>query len=153
MDAETGTLDIIAVLTAQHRRLAAVLERCDGPATTAEDAATIKQALAAVGDHLAVEEAWLYPEVRIDVPHGQLWADRELAEHADAGKLIDELSSLHWKHWLFHPTLSTLRCHLDVHFAEEEQSLFPVLLETCSRRRRLELGRQVVHAGCLRAQA
>ena len=78
-------------------------------------------------DHMAAEEASLYPEVRIDVPHGALWTDRELAEHADAIKLVDELESLELLHWLFIPTLSALRCHIRAHFDEEEQQLFSAL--------------------------
>jgi hypothetical protein len=150
MTASRGHQIVLDILATEHRELDTRFHRLDaaGSAHLHEDAIgeATRQALFALVRHMAAEEACLYPQVRALVPHGDLVADRELAEHFDAVKLIDELATLNVRHWLFAPTLSTLECHIRSHFAEEEARVFPAFADAVARPRAFELGARLSEA-------
>ncbi|MDK0523890.1 hemerythrin domain-containing protein [Streptomyces sp. ML-6] len=139
--------DVIAELSADHRELEALflkieLQPVDDPRRR-ELAARLTAELVR---HTVAEELHLYPAVRKHVPHGMALADKELADHARAERMLRDLEDLGVDDPRFNDTLAKLKFEVASHVREEEHELFPKLAANLPPEKLEELGRLVHRA-------
>jgi hemerythrin superfamily protein len=96
--------------------------------------------------HSVAEEAYLYPAVRQHVANGDALADQELAEHAQAERLMKDLERCEPDDPEFDRLAAMLMSEIRSHIADEENNLFPRLRQACSPDALNELGDKVRQA-------
>ncbi|RST09453.1 hemerythrin domain-containing protein [Streptomyces sp. WAC05374] len=96
--------------------------------------------------HSVAEEAYLYPAVREHVPGGEALAEKELADHAAAERLMKELEGCDAGHPQFDVLVNRLMTEIRSHITDEENNLFPRLLDACSPDMLDDLGDKVRQA-------
>lgn len=141
--------DVIAVLVHDHREVQALFNELDETRNGADpkqrknlvDRATIE-----LVRHATAEEQFLYPAVRLNVDGGAELADRELREHAQVERTLKELEGMQPGDAPFEATLQLLIDLVNVHIAEEEQTLFPRLRSVCTADDLVEIGKMVTAA-------
>jgi hemerythrin superfamily protein len=143
----TRQRDLIEVLVHDHREVEemfADLERTvDDPAHRRRVADAV---IAELVRHSVAEEEYLYPTARRVLPDGNQVADHEIAEHAEAERLMKELEDLDSAGRDFARVLSQLMSAIRHHVQEEETDLFPRLRSACTEEDLRELGRKVERA-------
>jgi hemerythrin superfamily protein len=134
--------DIIDLLVTEHR----ALERLFADVETTSDRVlrreVLEAAIATPKEHAAKEERYLYPVTRTQVPCGDVLADHELREHADAGRMIDRIHDLEDTDPEFDPLVTSLMTTVRHHVQEEESEIFPRLRNACPEETRRELCEQ-----------
>ncbi len=96
--------------------------------------------------HSIAEEEYLYPTTREALPNGNTIADREIAEHAQAEKVMKSLERTDTDDPAFEQLLSQLMTDIRAHIAEEEAQLVPQLRASCDADQLTELGKKVAQA-------
>lgn len=96
--------------------------------------------------HSVAEEAYLYPAVRRHVPGGEALAEKELADHAAAERIMKELEGCEAGHPQFDVLMNKLMTEIRTHITDEENNLFPRLRDACSAEVLDELGEKVRQA-------
>ncbi|MGA5168741.1 MULTISPECIES: hemerythrin domain-containing protein [Streptomyces] len=96
--------------------------------------------------HSVAEEACLYPAVRQHVPGGDALADKELADHAAAERIMKDLEGCEADDPQFDVLVNRLMAEIRSHVTDEENNLFPRLREACSADVLGELGEKVRQA-------
>jgi len=143
----TRQRDLIEVLVHDHREVEAMfadLERSvDDPAHRRRVADAV---IAELVRHSVAEEEYLYPTARRALPDGDALADHEIAEHAEAERMMKELEGLDAAGADFARVLSQLMSAIRHHVEEEETDLFPRLRSSCTEEDLRELGRKVERA-------
>ncbi|HSV64648.1 MAG TPA: hemerythrin domain-containing protein [Mycobacteriales bacterium] len=138
----TKNEDLVELLVTDHREVEemfGLLEKISGVAS--DEARTLaERVVIELVRHSVAEEAYLYPTVRARVPDGEALADREIAEHAEAEKVMKKLEKLEPADAEFWPTLQTLMADIRHHVAEEEHELFPKLRQAVPEDLLAELG-------------
>lgn len=98
--------------------------------------------------HTAIEEAYVYPHVRREVPKGDAYVDESLREHhamaSTLGSLDAKVDKAHTKEVA--DQVETLRKKVRHHVDEEEHDVFPAFVEAASQRELNELGKQLREA-------
>jgi hemerythrin superfamily protein len=95
--------------------------------------------------HSVAEEQHLYPAARRYLSGGGL-AERALAEHRAAERLMSELMSTDVEHPVFGTLVSRLIRNVREHMSEEERTLFPRLRAECEPDVLVNLGTEVLSA-------
>ncbi len=93
--------------------------------------------------HAVAEEQHVYPLYRRVLPDGDAFIERELSEHSDAEKTMDELDKMDAGDPGFEDKLGHLMAVIREHIAEEEGELFPKLQAAVSAEELEELGGKV----------
>lgn len=139
--------DIIAELTADHREVEEIFRRIEQMPTGEKrrkdhvDRVTIE-----LVRHSVAEEQYLYPTVREHVPDGGPLADKELADHASAERLMKELEGRGADDPEFDRLVVRLMSEVREHIRDEENNLFPRLRDSCSGQMLQDLGEKVRRA-------
>lgn len=139
--------NVIAELTADHREVEALFERLealepgDEQAVDLVDQITIDQVR-----HSVAEEQYLYPAVREHVQGGDAIADKEIEDHTKVELILKYLEHRPADDERFGELSKQLIAEVDSHVKDEEQRLFPALLEACSFEQLDELGEKVRQA-------
>jgi hemerythrin superfamily protein len=98
--------------------------------------------------HTAIEEAYVYPHVRREVPKGDAYVDESVHEHhqmaSTLASLDGKLDKAHTKEVA--EQVETLRKKVMHHVHEEEHDMFPAFVEAASQRELSELGKQLREA-------
>ncbi|MGW7197330.1 hemerythrin domain-containing protein [Streptomyces chryseus] len=81
--------------------------------------------------HSVAEEAYLYPSVRRFLDNGDELADKELADHARAERLMRDLEDIEADDPRFDRLITQLLDEVNAHFQDEELRLFPALHLAC----------------------
>ena len=89
----------------------------------------VRAACNALRVHARLEEELFYPTVQDEIRDPDL-VDEAAVEHASALQLIGQLDAMTIDDALFDATFRVLGEHIDHHFREEEQELFPEVLKT-----------------------
>jgi hemerythrin superfamily protein len=138
MVSATHDTDVVTVLTAQHRRLEALLQTL----VDAEMQQERTELLARAGDELAVhvlaEEQVVYPEV-----HARRTEDillESLEEHLSLKRLLADLLALSPEDTTFPPKCKVLEEQARHHHKEEEEHLFPKMQRLLDAPARQALG-------------
>jgi len=78
---ETTGINVVDLITREHRELLALCEELTSDGTDAARRRPVAQVLvASLSRHLSAEEQYLYPAVRSTVPDGYVMVDREINE-------------------------------------------------------------------------
>ena len=85
----------------------------------------------------------MYPIARKALPDGNEIADREITEHADAERTMQELESADPSEPRFDELLDQLTSIVRRHVAEEEKELFPRLRAATAREELIEVAARV----------
>ncbi|WP_326770748.1 hemerythrin domain-containing protein (plasmid) [Streptomyces sp. NBC_01591] len=139
--------DVIAELAADHRELEALFSQIElQPVDHPRRRELADRLTAELVRHTVAEELHLYPVVREHVPLGAALADKELADHARAERMLKELEDLSVDDPRFNDTIAKLKFEVASHVREEEHELFPKLAATLPPEKLDELGRLVRRA-------
>ena len=139
--------DLIDILIEDHQEVEQLfmeLEKGSGDAGQRRRLANV--VIAELVRHSVAEEQYLYPTVRRAMPDGDRLADHEIAEHAEAERLMKDLEDLDAAGPDFARVLSQLMSTIRHHVLEEETDLFPRLRSSCTEEDLRELGRKVERA-------
>lgn len=96
--------------------------------------------------HSVAEEQFLYPAVRGWLPDGDRIADHEIAEHAEAERVMKDLEGMESADPRFGALLAELIEDIRHHGHDEERDLLPRLSSWCSPEELRDLGAQVLRA-------
>ncbi|MDH2429634.1 hemerythrin domain-containing protein [Sphaerisporangium sp. TRM90804] len=138
--------DVITVLTTDHREIEvmlAELERLRGTDERDRRKDLTEQVIIELVRHSVAEEAYLYPAARKLIPGGDLLADRDIAEHAEAERLMKELERTDVGDPAFDPLLDRFTATVREHVREEESRLFPQLVQYADVEELVSLGRKI----------
>ncbi|WP_406486356.1 hemerythrin domain-containing protein [Streptomyces sp. NBC_01563] len=139
--------DVIAELAADHRELEALFSQIElQPVDHLRRRELADRLTAELVRHTVAEELHLYPVVRTHVPNGAALADKELADHARAERMLKDLEDLSVDDPRFNDTIAKLKLEVASHVREEEHELFPKLAATLPPEKLDELGRLVRRA-------
>jgi hemerythrin superfamily protein len=140
----TDQRDVIEVLVHDHREVEEMFRELESGTAEADRRRKVADAvIAELVRHSVAEEEYLYPAARKALPDGDRIADHEIAEHAEAERVMKTLESLEPTDAEFGPTVTTLITSIRHHIQEEENDLFPRLRSACTADELRELGRKV----------
>jgi hemerythrin superfamily protein len=132
-DAETGEVDAIALLIADHEDVNELfIEYHDvirGEGMDEERADLVEQICQALTAHATLEEELFYPAARdaLDDPGLIEMAEHE---HAEAKVLIEQLQGMSALDDQYDNTVQQLQHAIEQHVQEEEEELFPLVRES-----------------------
>ncbi|MGW0659506.1 hemerythrin domain-containing protein [Streptodolium elevatio] len=141
MGIASGPEDVIAVLVRDHRDIEDVFLELEHRATApARRRHLVDTAISTLARHTLAEERYLYPAVRRHLEDGDPVADREIAEHAEAERLMKRLQGVEPTDARFEPLVRELIASVRGHVEGEEHGLLPRLRDACARDELMELG-------------
>jgi hemerythrin-like domain-containing protein len=135
--------DPVALLKKDHREVAAMLTALADSKPGARRRATVDKLVTALGLHMEIEEADVYPLVAELV--GSEDAEEATNEHGLAREGLASLQQLVDKPG-FGAAVAMLTAGIKHHVKEEEQEIFPDLKRKLDRTQLSELGDEVVKA-------
>jgi len=139
--------NVIAELTADHREVEALFERLEALEPGDERAVDlVDQITIDLVRHSVAEEQYLYPAVREHVQGGDAIADKEIEDHTRVELILKYLEHRPADDERFGELSKQLIAEVDSHVKDEEQRLFPALLEACSFEQLDDLGEKVRQA-------
>lgn len=141
MTTQTQTTDLIHAITTDHRnveRAFAELERGNASPDYRKELAD--HVIADLVRHSVAEEQFLYPTARDHIPGGGEIVDEELAEHAEAEKLMKQLEGVAATDPRFDQLVNQLISDVRHHIDEEESALLPKMQASCSPEELRDLG-------------
>ena len=143
----TENTDLISVITADHREVEQAFAELESRRGTPEHRRQLADhVIAELVRHSVAEEQFMYPAARKVLPNGDELADHEIAEHAEAERVMKELESTEATDPRFDQLLGDLMKDVRHHIKDEEEDLLPQLAEHCSRDELQALGHKVVQA-------
>jgi hemerythrin superfamily protein len=142
--------DLVDVLVADHvvlEDLFVELER--GGVTSERRRDLIDVTIAELVRHANAEEQYLYPAARRYLPDGDEVATRELAEHREAERLMNDLMSTDVEHPEFDMLVARLVSLIRDHVRAEEEEMLAPLRAECDPETLVALGTEVISAKML----
>lgn len=119
------------IITSDHRAVDAVFEELESGKGTPEHRRDLADhVIAELVRHSVSEEQFVYPEIRRRL--GDEAADHEIAEHAEAEKVMKQLDGLDPRDATFDKVLRTLIDDIRHHVEEEEREVLPKLVAACT---------------------
>lgn len=140
----TETLDLLDLLTADHREVRSAFAELEGQLPAARRRTLVERTVTALVQHSVVEEQLLYPLARRVLPDGGEHADHDVAEHAEVERLMLQLERLDTGSQAFATAQRQWVRSTVAHIEAEEADLFPRLREACPAQELTRLGRQSV---------
>jgi hemerythrin-like domain-containing protein len=137
-----STVDAIAYLKSDHREVEKLFKAFEkaGDKAFRTKRKLVDQMIVALSEHAAIEEQFLYPAARQEVPEASDQVLESLEEHHVAKWLLSELEGLGPTEERFVAKVTVLIESVRHHVEEEEQDLFPQLRAQMSRKLLIELG-------------
>ncbi|HEY3517696.1 MAG TPA: hemerythrin domain-containing protein [Gammaproteobacteria bacterium] len=117
--------DVTQLLADDHRTVLGWFRWYEATTDLAVRRQLVQRICMAIRAHMAAEEEFLYPAVA-RTQTGAPTAERALAEHAQAKKLIDELEADPDEAAATDRLVAKLRSEIEAHVTEEETELFPL---------------------------
>lgn len=139
--------DLIHAIVQDHRdleRLFAEIERRNHSDEYHKE--LVDHAIADLVRHSVAEEQFVYPVARDRLDDGDDVVDHELAEHAEAERLMKELEPLDPADPRFDEVLTELIRDVRHHVEDEERDLLPALKSHCTEAELRDLGRKLILA-------
>ncbi len=144
VEAEDAEADMLSILIRDHVGVEDLFSAIE----TVEDPAERTSLIGKLDDelmrHSKVEEAYLYPVVRDNLPDGAEIAEHELDDHAEVEGLLRDLANLHPRAEEFSGTFEQLTESVRAHVREEEDALFPAVRQNVSAEDLNRLGAEVL---------
>lgn len=139
--------DLISVITTDHREVERIFQELETRTGTPEHRRDLADhAITELVRHSVAEEEFLYPAARRHLENGDEIADREIAEHAEAERVMKELEGVPATEPRFDELLRELMQDIRQHIQGEEKDLLPKLQQTCPEAQLRELGEKVTRA-------
>ncbi|MBT2365615.1 hemerythrin domain-containing protein [Streptomyces sp. ISL-10] len=139
--------DVVAELVSDHREVEELFTKIEElPSGDSRRKRYADRVTMELVRHSVAEEAYLYPAVRKHVPGGGDLADRELADHAAAERIMKDLEGCQADDSAFDMQIAKLMSEIRTHVTDEETKLFPRLREACSTEMLNDLGDKVRQA-------
>jgi hemerythrin superfamily protein len=138
--------DVVSILTTDHReveQMFAELEKLRGTGDHDRIREVTEKVITELVRHSVAEEAYLYPATRRFIPGGDALADQEIAEHAEAERVMKDLERTDTTDARFDELLTQLMTDIRTHIQEEESQLFPQLVQHADAEELRELGSKV----------
>jgi hemerythrin superfamily protein len=137
--------NIIAELTADHREVEELFDsfKALAPDDPRQRRNVADQFTMELVRHSVAEERYLYPAVREHVPGGGPMADKELADHRKVEELLKRIESADTTDPRFGDLAAEVIDEVTAHVKDEEENLFPALLEACPQDYLFELGDKI----------
>ncbi|MER5427723.1 hemerythrin domain-containing protein [Streptomyces sp. NPDC002588] len=124
--------NVIDELVTDHREVEELFGRIEALPSGHRDRKThAEQVTIELVRHSVAEEAYLYPAVREHIAGGDVLADKELKDHAEAERIMKDLEGRAADDADFDMLLAKLMREIREHVADEEQNLFPRLRAAC----------------------
>lgn len=138
--------DLISVLVRDHREVQELFRRLQNGGTPDERRRIADEATIELVRHSVAEDMYLYPEVRKALPEGDRIADRELEDHREIERTLKELEKVDAISPEFDTLITRLTNAVQRHIDDEENVLFPRLLQHIDHDDLVKLGRKVESA-------
>jgi hemerythrin superfamily protein len=137
--------DAIALLKSDHRAVEKLFKRFENAGDSAyrTKRKLVDDIIRELSVHAAIEEQFLYPAVRREVPRSEDDTLEAIEEHHVAKWILSELEPMDPKNERFDAKVSVLIESVRHHVREEEHTLFPEVRSGMSRKDLLELGAQL----------
>lgn len=142
LGAEVEAAEAVSLLVRQHRRLESMLATLEGDAPALQRSTCLKRVGDELAMHLSAEELVFYPAVRAERTEDILL--ESLEEHLSLKRLLADLLVLSPDDATFTAKCKVLREQVAHHHGEEEEHLFPKVLQMLPLERRLQLGLQML---------
>ena len=140
--------DAVRLLTDQHDQIRRLFGSWDQLSTRAskrkED--LVRELITILVKHAKIEEQVFYPAVASEVAGQERLIEESLEEHHAMELLLSELDRMRPESERFHAKVTVVKELLVHHLDEEEQDLFPAVVDGMSERRRRELGSAMLTA-------
>jgi hemerythrin superfamily protein len=125
--------DALALLAADHREVAQLFEEyvdlADADGSVAERRSLVAEICLQLTVHSRLEEEMFYPAVRQALGENELVEEAE-AEHRGIEEAIEELRAMDPSDEGYDERVDVLRESVEHHVAEEEGSMFPMVLDS-----------------------
>jgi hypothetical protein len=134
--------DVVDVLTADHAKVEGWFRDYEQTPSAVDRRRLTTNIIIELVRHAEAEEMYVYPRARFVLPDGRRIIDREIAEHAEAERLMRRLERLKPMDEAFDPLVRDLMGVIRGHVREEEEGWFPQLrklMPAADRRRLAEL--------------
>jgi hemerythrin-like domain-containing protein len=143
--------DAITLLKADHRTVEKLFRDFERSSETAYKTRRklVDKIISELSVHAAIEEQFLYPAARREVPDQESDVLEAIEEHHVAKWLLSELEGLDPTDERFTPKVTVLIENVRHHVDEEEHELFPALRSALDRSRLRELGAKLAEAKLL----
>ncbi|GAA4552290.1 hemerythrin domain-containing protein [Amycolatopsis samaneae] len=139
--------DLVSVITEDHRAVERVFTELEAGDTGPERRKDLTDhVIAELVRHSVAEEQFMYPAARKHLPDGDAVADHEIAEHAEAERVMKDLEGRQPDDPRFEELLGKLITDVRHHVDEEETDLLPKLQAACSPEELRDLGEKVLRA-------
>ncbi|MGH4031162.1 hemerythrin domain-containing protein [Actinomycetota bacterium Odt1-20B] len=139
-----GRDNVIAELARDHREAEELFARYDKALHGSDERRRIVDEFTIeLVRHSVAEEEHLYPAVRAHVPGGDALADKETEDHATVEKILKRLEKFEPQADEFDDLVIRLQAEVAGHVRDEENNLFPRLVEVCDTKELDELGDKV----------
>ncbi|WP_405140714.1 hemerythrin domain-containing protein [Sphaerisporangium sp. NBC_01403] len=136
--------DVITVLTTDHREVEQMFAELEMSRGDDERRRRLtEKVIIELVRHSVAEEAYLYPATRRLIPGGDELADREIAEHAEAERLMKELERTDPGDPAFDHLLDRFMATVREHVREEESRLFPELVKYAGAEELHAIGKKI----------
>ena len=133
-------MDAASLLKQDHRQVESLLEQYRS-ATANSKQALLAEITRELTGHMEAEEAVLYPVLRTSIPDGEDLMEDAVEEHNEAKGLLAELEDMEIGS-AADSKVATLQKAVEHHVQEEEEEIFPMMLESLSSSRLEDLGRK-----------
>lgn len=137
--------NVIAELLADHREVEGLFAEYAeiAPDDLARRREVVDKFTIELVRHSVAEEQYLYPAVREHVKGGDAMADKEVADHQRVEELLKLLEVAKPGDREFDDIVRKVIDEVSAHVKDEEDRLFPELVEVCSQEYLFELGDKV----------
>jgi len=143
---ESGTPDVVDVLTADHRDVTALI----GEIWTIRDPMMRRDladtAISELVRHAVAEEMYVYPAMRKHLPDGEKAVEHDIEEHKELEQAMKDLEGLEVNEPRFDATLRRLETMLADHIQDEESEQFPELRRQVPQEELVEMAGKVERA-------
>lgn len=149
-DASTGAgdVDAIELLTTDHNEVDQMFDQFERLEAGDYDRKRelVDSMISELSKHAAVEEQFLYPYIRDEVPGGADLADEGIEEHQEAKEILHDLEQMEASDPAFDAKVSELIADVRHHVEEEENEFFPKLRQAATSQQLLDLGKKLQNA-------
>lgn len=137
-----GDVDAIELLTTDHNEVEGLFSQYEllGAGDTDRKRELVDEMIRELSMHAAVEEQFLYPFIRHEVPGGADLADEGIEEHQEAKELLHDLEKMEASDPEFDAKVNDLISDVRHHVEEEEGEFFPKLRQAATSQQLLDLG-------------
>jgi hemerythrin superfamily protein len=138
----TKPQDLIDAIVSDHRQAEGVFDEIEASGDARLRRELVEHVITELVRHSVAEEMYLYPTARKVLPDGDELADHEIAEHAEAEKVMKAIEQTDADDPEFGRLVAELIADIRHHLRDEETDLLPRLRSACDAEELRELGRK-----------